>query len=165
MEYYSAIKRMESCLCSHMNRPRDYRPWQLIWYRIHLQCRRLLFNSWVGKFPWRRDKLSTPVFLGFPGGSDGEESGCNMGDLGSIPGLGRCPGGGHGNPLQYPWLENSHGQRSLVGYSLWDCKESDMTKRLSILGRWGTKGKNWVLYSGWVRGITAQIYLGQNESN
>ena len=38
-------------------------------------------------------------FLGFPGGSDGKESACNEGDLGSIPGLGRSPGGGHGNPL------------------------------------------------------------------
>ena len=45
--------------------------------------------------------------LGFPGGSDSEESACNVGDLGSIPGLGRSPGGGHGNPLQYPCLENS----------------------------------------------------------
>ena len=37
--------------------------------------------------------------MGFPGGSDGEQSTCNTGDLGSIPGLGRSPGGGHGNPL------------------------------------------------------------------
>ena len=44
--------------------------------------------------------------LGFPGGSDGKESTCNAGDLGSIPGLGRSPGGGHGNPLQYSCLEN-----------------------------------------------------------
>ena len=43
---------------------------------------------------------------GFPGGSDGKESACNAGDLGSIPGLGRSPGGGHGNPLQYSCLEN-----------------------------------------------------------
>ena len=42
----------------------------------------------------------------FPGGSDGEESTCNAGDLGSIPGLGRSPGGGNGNPLQYSCLEN-----------------------------------------------------------
>jgi len=42
----------------------------------------------VGKFPWRRDSLPTPVFLGFPGGSDSKESTCNAGDLGSIPGLG-----------------------------------------------------------------------------
>ena len=43
---------------------------------------------------------------GFPGGSDGKESTCNVGDLGSIPGLGRSPGGGHGKPLQYSCLEN-----------------------------------------------------------
>ena len=54
--------------------------------------------------------------LGFPGGSDGLESARNAGDVGSIPGFGRSPGGGHGNPLQYSCLENSHGQRSLVGY-------------------------------------------------
>ena len=42
------------------------------------------------------------------GGSDGKESTCNVGDLGSIPGLGRAPGGGHGNPLQYSCLENPH---------------------------------------------------------
>ena len=47
-----------------------------------------------------------------PGGSDGKESACNAGDLGLIPGLGRSPGGGHGNPLQYSCLENPHGQRS-----------------------------------------------------
>ena len=58
-----------------------------------------------GRFPWRRDRLPTPVFLGFPGGSDGKESACNVGDLGSIPGLGRSPGGGHGKPLQYSCLE------------------------------------------------------------
>ena len=52
----------------------------------------------------------------------------NAGDLSSIPGLGRFPGGGHGNPLQYSCLENPHGQRSLVGYSPWDHKESDMTE-------------------------------------
>ena len=45
-------------------------------------------------------------FLGFPGGSDGKESTCNVEDLGLIPGLGRSPGGGHGNPLQYSCLEN-----------------------------------------------------------
>ena len=65
---------------------------------------------------------------GFPGGSDGKESACNAGDLGSIPGLGRSPGGGHGNPLHCSCLENLHGQRSLVGYSPWGHKESDMTE-------------------------------------
>ena len=66
--------------------------------------------------------------LGFPGGSDRRESACNVGDLGLIPGLRRSPGGGHGNPLQYSCSENPHGQRSLVGYSPWGCKESDTTE-------------------------------------
>ena len=68
------------------------------------------FDPWLRKIPWRRDRLTTPVFLGFLGGSDGEESTCNMGDVGSIPGLGRPPGGGHGNPLQYSCLENPLGR-------------------------------------------------------
>ena len=46
------------------------------------------------------------VYMGFPGGSDGKESTCNAGDPGSIPGLGKSPGEGNGNPLQY-CLENS----------------------------------------------------------
>ena len=64
----------------------------------------------------------------FPGGSVSKESTCNVGDLGLIPELGRSPGGGHGNPLQYSCLENPHVQRSLTGYSPWDRKESDMTE-------------------------------------
>ena len=66
--------------------------------------------------------------LGFPGGLDGKEFSCSVGDLGSIPGLGRSPGGGPGNPVQYSCLESPHGQRSLVGYSPWGCKELDMTE-------------------------------------
>ena len=57
------------------------------------------FDSWVGKIPWRRDRLPIPVFLGFPGGSDGKESACNARDLSSIPGLEKFPGRGHGHPL------------------------------------------------------------------
>ena len=72
------------------------------------------------------------ISLCFPGGSDGKESTCNAGDLGLIPGLGRSPGGEHGNPLQYSCLENPHGQRSLVGYSPWGHKELDTTEGLSI---------------------------------
>ena len=64
----------------------------------------------------------------FPGGSDGKESACNVGDPALIPGLGRSPGGGHGHPLQYSCLENPHEQRSLVGYSPWGHKESDTTE-------------------------------------
>ena len=69
--------------------------------------------------------------MGFPNSSAGKESACNAGDLCSIPGLGRAPGGGHGNPLQCSCLESAHGQRSLVGYSPWSCKESDMTEQLN----------------------------------
>ena len=47
-----------------------------------------------------KDRLPIPVFLSFPGGSDSKEYTSNAGDLGSIPGLGRSPGEGHGNPLQ-----------------------------------------------------------------
>ena len=50
--------------------------------------------------------LEVAYMLSFPGGSDGKDSTCNAGDLSSIPGLGRSPGGGHGNPLQCSCLEN-----------------------------------------------------------
>ena len=69
--------------------------------------------------------------LGFLGGSDGKEPACIVGDLGSIPGLGIYPAGGHGNSLQYSRLENPHGQSSLLGYSPWSHKESETTERLS----------------------------------
>ena len=49
----------------------------LSWWRIYLQCRRPWFDPWVSEFPWRRDRLPTPVFLGFPGGLVGKESVCN----------------------------------------------------------------------------------------
>ena len=74
---------------------------------MHLQCRRPQFDSWVRKIAWGRDRLPTPVFLGFPDGSAGKESACNVGDLGSIPGLGRSPGEGNSYPLQYSGLQNS----------------------------------------------------------
>ena len=64
--------------------------------------------------------------MGFSWGSAGKESTCNAGDLGLIPGLGRCPGEGKGYPLQYSGLENS------MDYSPWGHKESDMTEPLSV---------------------------------
>ena len=64
------------------------------------------------------------------GDSDSKEFACNAGDLGSIPGLGRSPGGGHGNPLQNSCLENPHGQRSLAVYNPWGHKELDTTEQL-----------------------------------
>ena len=71
------------------------------------------------------------VYMDFPGGSDGKKSPWNVGDLCLIPELGRPPGEGHSNPLQYSCLENPHGQRSLVDYSLWGRKESDRTMHIS----------------------------------
>ena len=56
----------------------------------------------------------------------------NAGDVDSIPGSGRSPGEGNGNPLQYSCLENPMDKRSLVGYSPWGREESDMTERLSM---------------------------------
>ena len=58
----------------------------------------------------------------------------NVGDIrhaGSIPGLARCPGEGHGNPLQYSCLENPHRQKSIAGYSPWGRKVLGMIERLS----------------------------------
>ena len=72
---------------------------------------------------------------GFPVGSDGKESACNVEDLGSIPGLRRSPGGGHGNPHQYSCLEKPHGQRSLASYGPWGPKRVGhdlVTKPLKI---------------------------------
>ena len=55
------------------------------------------------------------IYMGFPGSLDSKVSAYNEGDLGWIPELGRSPGGGHGDPLQYSCLENPHAQRSLAG--------------------------------------------------
>ena len=57
------------------------------------------------------------VVWGFSGVSGGKESACNVEDLSSVPGLGRSPGGGRGNPLQYSCLEDPYGQKSLAGYN------------------------------------------------
>ena len=82
-------------------------------------------NSWVGKIPWRSERLPTPVFLGFPGSSAGKESTCNVGNLGSIPGLGRSQEKGtatHSSILAWrtPWTIP------------WGHKGSDTTEWLSL---------------------------------
>ena len=78
------------------------------------------------------DMFPPLLSVGFPGGSDSKESACNAGDLGLIPGPGRSPGEGNGNPLQYscpeiPWTEEPGGLQST------GCKESIMTERLTLL--------------------------------
>ena len=85
------------------------------------------FDSWVGKIPWRRDRLHSPVFLGFPCGSAGKESARNVGDLGSVSELGRYPGEGKRVPTPVFWPRESHGL-----YSPWGRKELDTTERLSL---------------------------------
>ena len=87
-------------------------------------------GGWSRNTSKRVQVQTIEMFLGFPGGSDSKESTCNSGDLDSISGLGRSPGGGHGKPLQYSCLENPHGQRSLAGYSPWGSKELETTGRL-----------------------------------
>ena len=68
---------------------------------------------------WPSIYRNAPILKGFPGGSGGKASARNAGDLGSIPGLGRSPGEGNGDPLL---PGESHGQRSLAGYSPWGRK-------------------------------------------
>ena len=107
--------------------------------KIHLQCRRLQFDLWVQKILWRRNRLPTPVFLGFPCGSAGKESTGNVGDLGSIPGLGRSPGKGKGYPLQYSGLENSM-----------DC-----------IVYWVTKSWSWLSHFPFVKGQLGFVTVGE----
>ena len=76
-----------------------------------------------GRFPWRRDRLPSPVLLGFPCRSVGKKSTYNAGDLGSIPGLGRAPGEGNGNLLQYSSLENPMDRGGWQALSPWGCTE------------------------------------------
>ena len=69
--------------------------------------------------------------MGFPGGSDGKQSACNAGDPGSIPGSGRSPGEGNGNPLQCSCLENSMDRRAWWA-SVHGDAELDTTERLTL---------------------------------
>ena len=97
-----------------------------------------LSRDWKDKLQTRGKYLQQEYLIkdcypkyGLPQWFSGKESACSAGDtgdVGSIPGSGRSPGGGHGNPIQYSCLENPQGQRSLAGYSPWDGKELDMTE-------------------------------------
>ena len=97
------------------------------------------FETSVERCPWLRQPAGEAVCLrlrflshdGFPGGSDSKEFACNIADPGSIPGSGRSPWRGEWQPTPVFLPGEFHGQSSLVGYSLWGCKESDMTERLT----------------------------------
>ena len=75
--------------------------------------------------PWRRDRLPTPVFLGFPGGSAGKESACNVGDLGWMPGW--------EDPLEKGTATHSSGLENSMDYSPWSFEEWDTTERHLLL--------------------------------
>ena len=94
---------------------------------------------------------------GFPGGSDSKESACNAGDSGSIPGSGIFPWRRKWRPTPVFLPGEVHGQRNLVGYSPWDCKELDTIERLTLSKEKGTLGRelavptshfSWGLYVG-----------------
>ena len=97
--------------------------------RNPLQCRRPWFHSWVREIPWR-SQATHSVFLGFPVAQTVKKSTCNARDLGSIPGLGRSSGGGHGNPLQYSCRENPYGPRAWRATAHGIHKELDSTEWL-----------------------------------
>ena len=99
----------------------------------HLLC---LLHWQAGSLPLAppgKPKVCLDNYIkGFPGGSDGKESACNLGDSGSIAGSGRSPEGGHGNPLQYSFLPGEiHGQRSLAGCPRGG-REPDTTEQVTL---------------------------------
>ena len=79
---------------------------------------------------WKTKKIMQSCLLGFSGGSGGKEPTCNVEDLSPNPVLGKSPGGGHGNPLQYSCLENSMDRRAWQA-TVHGFKESDTTEWLS----------------------------------
>ena len=104
---------------------------------MHQKC-----NHSDNNFPWEQWGCENGahvnvmlLLLGFPGGSDSKESTCDVGDLGSIPRLGRSLGGVHDNLFQYSSLENPHGERYPTGCSPGGPKEQDTTEWLSTAQR------------------------------
>ena len=83
-------------------------------------------DSWVSKIPWRRDRLPTPVFLGFTGGSASKESACNVGDW--VQSL------GWEDPLEKETATHSSILAWRIPWTPWDHKELDMTER-SLSGK------------------------------
>ena len=101
------------------------------------------------------------ITMELPRWLSGKESACQCRRCGFNPWVGMIPGGGNGNPLQYSCLENHHGQRSLVGYSPWSCKELDMTEWLSTHTH--TYTTLLVLYLNDQRGISITPFQGEQQ--
>ena len=95
-------------------------------WTLTLECF-IYLNKEFGLQPLMTPECYLPfqLALGYPGGSDGKESACNAGYQGLIPGLGKSSGGGHGNPLQYSWLENP------MDRGIWWVAKSDTIEALS----------------------------------
>ena len=91
---------------------------------------RILMLRAMGRY-WVAQKVCFFPLWNSPGGSDSEESICNVGDLSSVPGLERFPWRRAWQPTPVFLAGKSHGQRSLVGYSPCGCKELDTTERPS----------------------------------
>ena len=121
--------------------------------------------SWVWKICWWRDRLPTPVFLGLPGGSIGKESACNVGDLGSIPELGRSPGEGNGYSIQYSGLENFmdcriHGGEGNGNPHQYFCLENPMDRE----AWWAAVHRvtqSWT----WLKWLSMHACIGEGNSN
>ena len=98
----------------------------MVWSQLNIHEGEKPFISYQTQNKLDIDQRGLPRWL-----SD-KDSTCQAGDLGSVPGLGRSAGEGNGNPLQYSCHGESHGRRSLIGYSPWGRKESDTTERLDF---------------------------------
>ena len=109
-----------------------------------LQCRRPWLNCWVRKIRWRRDRLPTPVFLGFPCGSAGKEFACNEGELDSILGFGKIPWRRERLLIPVFWPGEFRGP-----YSPWDHNKSDTTEQLSLLTETGLQNQAKPRSCGW----------------
>ena len=101
-------------------------------------------------------QLSRGQYPGFPGGTMVENPPANAGDathVGPITGLASSPGGGHGNPLQYSWLENPMDRGVWWGYSPWGCRVGHNWATKHSTGLFLTQFYHCILYMGWKRAL------------
>ena len=107
---------------------KDSKPQLLLWFIFAIILKEYSeISAKKGKELQNGINVVNDITFCFPGGSDGKESACNVGDQGLIPGSGRSPGDENDNPLWYSSLE-----MSLTGYSPPGCKESDRTEQLTL---------------------------------